>query len=176
VNGVQSGSPAEKAGVRRGDVITAVNGETVKGYNDLRNEVSQILPGSSVKLTLVRDGKEQVVTATLAELKASKDADANRDAESPGDATGFGMSVEPLTREQARQLGVSATSGVLITDVQPSGRAADAGLRQGDVIVEVDRQPVASPDALRAALKTGSRPALLLVQRGAASMFVTLER
>jgi serine protease Do len=176
VNAVQSGSPAEKAGVRQGDVITAVNGETVKGYNDLRNEVSQLLPGSNVKLTIVRDGKEQTVTATLSELKASRDAQSNRDREGANDGTGFGMSVEPLTRDQARQLGVNATSGVVITDVQPSGRAAEAGLRPGDVIAEVDRKPVASVDALRSVLKTGSRPALLLVHRGAATMFVTLER
>ena len=176
VNNVESGSPAEKAGVRRGDVITAVNGEPVKDGNGLRNEVSQLLPGSSVKVTVVRDGKEQQLTATLAERKNSREA-AGRDAEDrSSDATGFGMSVEPLTREQARQLGVTATTGVVVSDVQPSGRAADAGLRPGDVIVEVDRKPVNDIDALRAALKSGNKPALLLVHRREATMFLTLER
>ena len=81
------------------------------------------------------------------------------------DGTGFGMSVQPLTREQARQLELDATSGVLVTDVQSSGRAADAGLRRGDVITEVDGKHVDSVDTLRSLLKTGNRPALLLVHR-----------
>ncbi len=86
------------------------------------------------------------------------------------------MAVEPLTRDRARELGVTATSGMLVVDVQSSGRAAGAGLRPGDVIVEVDRKPVNNPESLRAALKNGSRPALLLVHRGDASFFATLER
>ena len=71
------------------------------------------------------------------------------------DGTGYGMSVQPLTREQARQLELDATSGVLVTDVQPSGRAADAGLRRGDVINEVDGKDVDSVETLRSLLKTG---------------------
>ena len=77
------------------------------------------------------------------------------------------MTVEPLTRDQARELGVNASSGLIVTDVQSGGRAADAGIRPGDVISEVDGKPVTTSDALRAALKDGSRPALLLVHRGA---------
>jgi serine protease Do len=86
------------------------------------------------------------------------------------------MSVEPLTKERAQELGIQAASGVVISDVQPGGRAADAGLRAGDVITEVDRKPVTNPDALRAALKDGTKPALLLVQRGAATVYVTIAR
>ena len=70
----------------------------------------------------------------------------------------------------------SATSGVVVVDVQSGGRAADAGLRSGDVIVEVDRKPVNNAEGLSAALKNGSRPALLLVHRGEASFFATIER
>jgi S1-C subfamily serine protease len=86
------------------------------------------------------------------------------------------MSVEPLTRERARQFDLDVTSGVLVTSVQPSGRAADAGLRRGDVIVEVDGRRVDSVDALRSALQHGDRPALLLVHRQGATVFLTLER
>jgi Do/DeqQ family serine protease len=174
VNTVQPGSPADKAGVRRGDVITGVNGETVKDGNVLRNEVSQLAPGSNVKLTVVREGKEQTVNATLAELR-KEGVEADSQAAGP-DHTGFGMAVESLTRDRATELGVKVSSGVIVTDVQSGGRAADAGLRPGDVISEVDGKAVAGVDALRSALKTGSRPALLLVHRGAATMFVTIER
>jgi serine protease Do len=174
VSAVEAGGPADKAGVRRGDVITSVNGAAVKDTNDLRNDVAQLKPGSEVKLTLVRDGKEQTVAATLSERKAAR---AEREEGAAGsESGGFGMSVEPLTRDRAQELGLSTASGVIVVDVQSGGRAADAGLRPGDVILEVDRKPVTSPDALRAALKDGSRPALLLVQRGPVTSFLTLER
>jgi Do/DeqQ family serine protease len=174
VSGVEADSPAQKAGLRRGDVITAVNGSAVKDSNDLRNDVAQLQPGSTVKLTVMRDGKEQAVNVTLSERKAA--AAEREEGASAGESGGFGMAVEPLTRDRAQELGLSNTSGVVIVDVQPDGRAADAGLRPGDVILEVDRRPVTSPEALRAALKNGSRPALLLVQRGGATSFLTLER
>ena len=174
VSSVEAGSPADKAGVRRGDVITAVNGESIRSGNDLRNEVSQMLPGTATKLSIIRDGKEQTVNVTVAELKPATAGPAER--EGSGNPTGFGMAVEPLTRDHARELGVAATSGVVVVDVQSNGRAADAGIRPGDVIVEVDRKPVNDPESLGTALKNGSRPALLLVHRGAASFFATLER
>ena len=174
VNSVEAGSPADKAGVRRGDVITAVNGESIGTYNDLRNEVSQLQPGTATKLSIVRDGKEQTVNLTVAELKPATDEPEGR--QGSANPTGFGMTVEPLTRDQARELGTSVTSGVVVVDVQSGGRAADAGLRPGDVIVEVDRKPVNDAGSLSAALKNGSRPALLLVHRGEASFFATLER
>jgi Do/DeqQ family serine protease len=173
VNSVQAGGPAEKAGVRRGDVITSVNGTVIKDTNDLRNDVAQMAPGSTAKLTVIRDGKEQTLNVTLTERKASRESD------EPGAAdnqSGFGMAVEPLTRDRAREVGLPSSSGVVVADVQSGGRAAGAGLRPGDVIVEVDRKPVSNPDALRSALKDGTRPALLLVQRGAATMFLTLDR
>ena len=174
VSSVEAGSPADKAGVRRGDVITAVNGESIRSGNDLRNEVSQMLPGTATKLSIIRDGKEQTVNVTVAELKPATAGPAER--EGSGNPTGFGMAVEPLTRDHARELGVAATSGVVVVDVQSNGRAADAGIRPGDVIVEVDRKPVNDPESLGTALKNGSRPALLLVHRGGASFFATLER
>ena len=174
VNSVSPGGPADKGGLKRGDVITAVNGEAVKDTNALRNEVSSLEPGSTARVTVVRDGREQTLDVTLAALESS--AAAGRRGEADGDSTGFGMAVEPLTSARARELGIEAKSGVVVVDVQPSGRAADAGLRPGDVIAEVDRKPVATADALRSALNEGDRPALLLVHRGEATLFLTLER
>jgi Do/DeqQ family serine protease len=173
VSGVQADSPAEKAGVRRGDVITSVNGASVKDSNDLRNDIAQLAPGSSVKLTVVRDGKEHALNVTLSERKSAR---VEREEGAAAESGGFGMAVEPMTRDRAQELGVTGSSGVLVADVQSGGRAADAGIRPGDVILEVDRRPVTSPDALRAALENGSRPALLLVQRAGATLFLTMER
>jgi serine protease Do len=171
VNGVQGDGPAAKAGVRRGDVITAINGEAVKDGNELRNHVAHLPPGSTVSVSIIRDGSERKIDVRLAELQASAPG---RGGEPSEDATGYGMSAEALTADQAKQAGVAG--GVIVGAVQPSGRAAQAGLRTGDIILEVDGKPVANPQALRAALKTGSRPALLLVQRGGATLFLTLER
>jgi serine protease Do len=177
VNAVQPGSPAEKAGLRRGDVITAVNGSAMKDGNSLRNEISQLMPGSEVKVTFVRDGKEDTVGVKLAELKARPEGEGqDNENDGPSEGTTFGLTVEPLTREAARQLDVDATSGVVVTRVQPGSNAADAGLQPGDVIEDVDRQPVKSSDALRDALSKGSAPALLLVHRGETTLFVTLQR
>ena len=175
VNSVNAGGPADAAGIRQGDVITALNGETVKDSNALRNEVSQMMPGTETKLTLLRDGKEETVTVKLAELKRQAAAD-DEGGQQDNDSSGFGMSVTPLTPELASQLGVKARTGVVIEDLQPGGRAAEAGLRNGDVIAKVDGQAVASADALRSALTTGSRPALVLVHRGATTFFLTLDR
>ena len=175
VNAVADGSPADKAGLERGYVITAVNGESIRNWNTLRNEIAQLLPGSDVKLSVVRDGKERALTVTLGELK-SDEAARRRDTAEP-DETGFGMALEPLTRERARELGVKATTGVVIVDVTPGSRAAGAGLRPGDVIAEVDGREVSSLEALRSALKNGERkPALVLVHREEATLFLTIER
>ena len=175
VSDVQSGSAADRGGVRRGDVITAIDGTPVTDYNVLRNHVAQLLPGTNAKLTVLRGGKEETVNVTLAELKAKAEDD--EDGPSPaGESGGFGMSVQPLTGDIARQLGVEVTTGIVIAEVQPSGRAAEAGLKSGDVIEQVDGKSVQSPEALRSALKAGDRPALLLVHRGAATRFITLER
>jgi serine protease Do len=89
----------------------------------------------------------------------------------------FGLAVEPLTRELARQLEVNITSGVVVNSVAPDSAASDAGIRPGDVIEQVDGKPVADVDALRSALTAKvDRPALVLVHRKNQSMFLTLKR
>jgi Do/DeqQ family serine protease len=175
VNSVTAGGAAEKAGVQRGDIITSINGAAVKDTNSLRNEISQMMPGTDVKVQLVRDGKEQTVNVRLGEMQGSHAE--GEDSHKGASSSGFGLAVEPLTRETARQLGVGVTTGLVVTNVEPSSRAADAGLRQGDVIEEVDGAKVTTGDGLRSALgKPANRPALLLVHRGDASFYVTMER
>ena len=174
VGGVEDGTPAAAAGLRAGDVITALNGKAVKDSNLLRNQVAALQPGTKVQITVLRDGKEQVLAATLGELPASPGA---RTGARGDDGEGaFGLAVEPLTAARARELGVAAKSGVVVVNVAPGGRAAEAGLRAGDVIEQVDRKGIASGDELRAALDQGDRPALLRVHRGEATLFVALPR
>jgi Do/DeqQ family serine protease len=173
VNNVTAGGAADKAGVKRGDVITAVNGRAVKDSNSLRNEVSEMMPGTDTKVTISRGGHEQTVGVRLGERETA--AAEGSDRREPGANSSYGLSVEPLTRESARELGVSATSGLVITGVEPGSRAADAGLREGDVIEEVNGAKVATGDALKSALSaTSGKPALLLVRRGDATVYVPL--
>lgn len=174
VNAVTPGGAADKAGVERGDVIVAVNDETVKDGNTLRNQIAELRPGTNVRLRIVRDGSERTIDVTLAELKVA--ASRNGEPVAGNDGSGYGMSVQSLTPNMARQMGIDARDGVVVTGVQPSGRAAEAGFRAGDVITEVDGNAVRTPDALRSALKAGDRPALLLVTRDGQSVYLTLER
>ena len=177
VNGVQPDSPASRAGLKRGDVITRINGEDVRDYNELRNRVAQVVPGTKLPLDVVRGGKAQALTVTVGELKqAGAEAVKPESEETAADTTGFGMGVQTLTPEQSRALDIPAGRGVLVGSVAADGKAAAAGLREGDVIEEVDGAPVTSVDTLRTQLKQGERPALLLVHRRDATLFLTLDR
>jgi Do/DeqQ family serine protease len=176
VSDITEGSAGERAGLRRGDVILAVDGQPITDSNALRNRIASSKPGTTVALTVARNGDEHTLKATLGELASNA---AVRGAQDDDGATrgAFGLNVEPLTSERARELGVSAESGVVIAAVAPDSPAADAGLRAGDVIEIVDGKKVANVDDLRAALNAKSeRPALVLIHRKDQSLFITLKR
>jgi serine protease Do len=137
VNDVEKDGPAEKAGLKQYDVITAINGEPIKNVSDLRFKIADIAPGTKVRLTVVRDGKEQTLTATLTELEAQEAADQTAEPE-----TELGLSLTPLTPSIVRRYGLRTTEGLLITDVAPSSEAAREGLARGMIIIEVNRKKV----------------------------------
>jgi Do/DeqQ family serine protease len=173
VNEVQGGSAADRAGIRRGDAIVALNGQDIADTNELRNRIAQLGPDASVELTVVRNGETLTVKATLEALPSNTAA---RNTDTPADERTAGLVVEPLTPQRARQMGLSDNSGLLVTGVSPDGPAAEAGIRTGDVIRQVDGHTLSSADELRRALSGGDRPALVLVRRGDQSMFVPLPR
>jgi Do/DeqQ family serine protease len=177
VSSVQAGGPGEKAGIRRGDVIVAVNDQAVTDSNSLRNVVAATAPGTAVTVTVLRDGREQKVNLTLAELPASA-AEARGEGGGSGSPSGdqFGLSLEPLTPDMATRLGLSQSDqGLVVSRVASGGAAADAGIRQGDVIQEVNRQPVKTlPEFDEALKRSGSRPSLLLVNRRGNTIYLTL--
>jgi len=177
VSSVQSGSPAERAGIRRGDVIIALNGSPITDSNSLRNQVARTQPGSEVTLTISRDNREQQVRVTLGELPAEKMTAAGDNGGGGGTDTGeLGIQVEPLTPAVAERLKLSgSTQGLVVRDVDPAGPAADAGIRENDVIEEVNRQPVRSVADLRSAIqRSRSKLSLLLINRGGNSLFLTV--
>jgi Do/DeqQ family serine protease len=179
VSEVTPGTPAAQAGLETGDVILALNGEAVDSSNSLRNHVAPLGPGATATLKVWRDGSERDVEVKLAELPASGADGQRRRSDAPGESGGaFGMSVQPLTPDLARRLGVETQSGVAVVDVDPAGAAAQAGLREGDVITKANGKEVTSVAELRSAIDSGhaNRPVLLLVTREGRNLFVTLDR
>jgi Do/DeqQ family serine protease len=184
VGSVQPGSAGERAGLKQGDVIVALNGQPVNDSNSLRNRIAGTAPDADVALTVVRDGREQQFTAKLGEFKPPTergDDNAGDGAGNGGASTGkLGVTVEPLTADIARQLNLPAgKQGVVVSEIDPTGPVADAGLQRGDVIEQINRQPVRSAADVSGALaRSGARPALLLVTRvtrgQAATIFVTV--
>jgi len=180
VSSVASGSAAERAGVKRGDVIESFNGQPVHDTNTLRNRVAEAGPGTTAELVINRDGSEKKLTVKLDEANPDKLARGRggRDDESGDrdDTSALGVSVAPLTPElRDRTRAPKDAQGLVVEDVNPDGRAAAAGIQAGDVIEEVNRQPVKSIEDLRAALKkTTDRPTLLLINRQGSDIFVTV--
>lgn len=181
VGGVQPGSAAEKAGIKRGDVIIAINGEKVEDSNVLRNRVAGTVPGTEISLTIVRDGSEQQVKATLDELKTEESPNQNseeneREPEKSAEGGKLGLELQPLTPDMARRLKIPDTKGMLVTGVDPNGTAAEKGIQRGDVLLEVNRQEVETFDDVKSALeKSGSQPILLLISRGGQTSYITVQ-
>lgn len=177
VSSVQAGSPAEAAGIRRGDIIVALNDQVVVDSNSLRNQVASTPPGSDVTLKLLRDGRETKVQMKLAELPV-RAPESGAEGTGPGtqDSGRFGLTLEPLTPEMASRLGLAANEqGLVVTRVDASGSAAEAGIRQGDVIQEANRQPVRTMAEFNAAIqRSGARPALVLLNRRGNVIYLTL--
>jgi Do/DeqQ family serine protease len=180
VTSVSAGGPAEQAGIKRGDVITAINNQSVADNNVARNEIAKLAPASNATVTLVRNGREQNLQVTLAELpdRQRPDSDAKDSEDSASGGTErFGLTLQPLTSDAAQRYGLDADDqGLLVTRVDPSSNAAAAGIRQGDMIQEVNRQPVRTFVEFSNALRqSGSRPALVLLKRRNNMIYLTLK-
>jgi serine protease Do len=174
VGDVTPDSPGAKAGLQKGDVITALNGQKVTDYHDLRLRISQIAPGTSVKLEVYRNGQKQEMTATLGEYPEKAQTAENAQ---PGETPALeGVQVENLTSDIAQQLNLPpGTHGVVITRVDPDSTAAETGLERGDVIQEVNRKAVNNVEQFRAAVRAaGNQQLLLLVNRGGNTQFVVI--
>jgi len=156
IEGVEPGSPAEKAGLKGGDVITSVNGKPVKTGNDLVNPIAQAPIGSKVALTFVRDRSQKETTATVEDRTRVFPNAAGRMGDQPGEAAPaeFGLHVEELTPDRGRRVGVEAQKGVLVTEVDPATFADDLGFGRGDVIAEINRVAVSTVADYRKAVST----------------------
>ncbi len=170
----QSGSPAAKAGIKSGDVITAVNGVQVKDARELARTIGMMAPDSSVKLDIVRNGEPRTITATLAEVPNEQQAKADSDSAQPTSGVPhLGLQVAP-----ASEVSGAGEKGVVVTAVDPDGPAAEQGILTGNVILEVGGKAVAGADdvrnALREAKSQGKHQVLMRLKMGEATRFVAM--
>src|SRR5215471_8171447 len=170
----QSGSPAAKAGIESGDVITAVNGTQVKDARELARTIGMMAPDSSVKLDIVRNGEPKSVTVTLAGVPNEQQASAGRDSAKPTSGVPhLGLKLAP-----AGEVSGAGDKGVVVTAVEPDGPAAEQGFQAGNVILEVGGKPVANAGDIRKALSEAKsqdkHQVLMRVKMGDATRFVAL--
>jgi serine protease Do len=149
----QENGPAAKAGIESGDVITAVNGETVKDARELARTIGGFAPGTSVKLNVLHKGSDKVVNLTLGTLPNNLEAkadthDNDRESSRGSEVPKLGMTVAP-----AASVAGAGKEGVVVTDIDPKSAAADRGFKEGDVILEVAGKSVASSADVREAIK-----------------------
>ncbi len=178
ITGVEPDGPAANSGLQVGDVVTALNGEDVKDINAFRLRVSQMAPGTSVGLTVLREnGQKKDVTVKLGELPTDKAQRGGTEGEGGDDSTLSGVTVDRLTPQMVQRLGLpSATKGVVVTNIDASSPAAESGLQQGDVIQSVNRQAVTSvADYNRLIRQAGKNAVLLRVARGQGSLFIVIQ-
>ena len=173
VAGIDPEGPAAKAGVRRYDVIVEFDGKPVHEMEELPKLVASAPVGAKARLKVIRKGEEETFTVQLGELEGEpKLASTEPEVEEP---SAFGLQVQALTPEIAEQLQLEGGTGVVVNGVEPGSVAEEAGLRRGDVILDVNTEPVASVGEFREALSASKRGALLLVSRGGSEIIVALE-
>ncbi len=173
VGDVSPNSPAQKAGLQKGDIITEINGKPVNDGAQLRMNISLMEPGSTVGVKVLRDGSTRDFSVRLAELPTEQ-AKVEKNSESSESAM-QGVSVEDVNARMAGELGLpAATAGVVVTEVEPGSHAADSGLKRGDVIQEVNHQAVKNTTDFERALRSSKDDALLLVNRQGSTLYLAV--
>ncbi|PYS27069.1 MAG: hypothetical protein DMG11_17610 [Acidobacteria bacterium] len=179
VGDVDPDGPAARAGLQQGDLIIEANGKPIEDSRELRLLISSSAPGTQFNLRVLHDGQPRNVTVTLGELPVKEASTGLREKSSSGekDSTHFGIGVADITPDIASQLDLPAnTKGVVVAEVEDGSPAAEAGLMAGDIIKEVDRQPVRNVAEFRSQLaKRGKDPLLLLVSREGHTVFVAVK-
>jgi serine protease Do len=169
---VVPGSPADRAGLKVGDTIVTVDGKPIKNGDELVDDIASRKPGSKVNLGYIRNSKKEEAAVTVADrakLFASRlGEDDEGGEESAPRQSKFGITVRSLTPEMADRLNAPSNKGVVVQDVKPGSFADDVGLTRGDIILEINKQPVNSEDdfdRIQSSLKSGQDVVFLVRQR-----------
>ncbi len=187
VNSLKPGGAAEKGGIKQGDIITAINGEATDDSNVLRNKVAGTAPGTAIKVTVWRSGKTEELSITLDEFsvenikKDSKDnkenpSGENKEENKKNQNGKLGLTLTTLSPDIARQLKLPAeTQGLVVEEIDENGAAAEQGIMRGDVVTQINGQPVKTNDEASSALeKSGAKPILLLINRQGQTRYFTI--
>ena len=169
---VTTGGPADKAGIRRGDVIVSFDGREIRDSSDLPYLVASTPIGKKVEVEVIRKGQKKSLAAKIGELQEGEGAEEVSKAEPT-----LGMTVDEITPELAAELGLKETSGVIVTQVANGSPASEAGLQRGDVILEVDQQPMTNVPQFNRKIQSykAGDTILLLVRRQGGTIFLTLK-
>jgi serine protease Do len=174
----QKDGPAAKAGVEAGDVITAVNGQSVKDARELARIIGGFAPGSTAKLDVLHNGQGKVVSLTLGQLPNPQETRADIEGDGKGSTHGTDVPRLGLTVAPAAKVDGAGKEGVVVMKVEPNGAAADRGLKKGDVILEVAGKSVSNPgdvgEALEAARTDKKSSVLMRLRSGDASHYVAV--
>ena len=174
VSEIQENSPAKEAGFERGDIVIEYDGKAIRDVNHLRNAVAQTEIGKKAKVKVLREGKEKELIVKIGEQPADLFAAGTGAVPSGKD---LGMTVQNLTKELAKSLGIEEDSGVIVSEVQPGSPAAMSEIREGDLIKEVNRKKISNVAEFKKALSEGDKEKgiLMLVKRGDFSRYVIIK-
>jgi serine protease Do len=174
----QANGPAAKAGIESGDVITAVNGESVKDARELARTIGAMAPGATVKLNVLHKGQDKVVSLTLGQLPNTVEAKADNDDSNKGATRGTDVPKLGLTVAPANSVAGAGKDGVVVTEVDPKSAAAERGFKEGDVILEVAGKSVSNAgdvrEAINAARTDNKNSVLMRVKSGGQSRFIAV--
>jgi S1-C subfamily serine protease len=171
VGDVEPGSPGEEGGLKKGDIIVALNGTPVTDSNQLRMSIAMMAPGTTANLKVWRNGSEHDLVVKLGQMPSEKEQASAAPANPQGALDG--VTVGNVTEQAAQQLGLPAnTKGVVVKDISPSSPVADSGLQPGDVIQEVNHQAVTNVNDFDRAIQKAGRNPLLLVNRQGHTLFI----
>jgi serine protease Do len=174
----QANGPAAKAGIESGDVITSVNGESVKDARELARTIGGLAPGATVKLNVLHKGQDKVVNLTLGQLPNTVEAKADTDNDSKSASKGTDVPKLGMTVAPANSVAGAGKDGVVVTEVDPKSAAAERGFKEGDVILEVGGKSVSTAGDVRDAINTArtdnKNSVLMRVKSGGQSRFVAV--
>lgn len=177
VSSVNEDDPAERAGIKSGDIIVEFDGREIKEVNDLPKAVASTMPGKTVKIKIIRDGKEKVLPITVGIMKEEGEAVAREEKEGSTPERQLGIIVQNITPETAKRLGLKQTEGIIVTHVKPDSPASKAGINRGDIIKEINRTEIRNLQDYKDAIKKAgkNKTILLLIQRGSGTFYTAIK-
>lgn len=172
ISDIFDNSPASSAGLKRGDIITHYNGTEIKDMNDLPKLVAATPVGKKVEVKILRKGKEETVSVTIAKMEKDEKTGEVKDLKDK-----YGFSVQDITPDLAKAFGLEDEKGVIVTDVDPAGAAAEAEIRRGDIILEVNQESIKTTNDMKKILGKAEKEnnVLLLIKRANRMLYVTIK-